>query len=70
MELGKLERARKKGLLDFSKLEERNRRLQREERWRRIGVSRYNKWHGRVKGSGIPEYLKKGEKQVDENSEV
>ena len=39
---------------------ERERRAQEEERWRRIGEGKYNKWYGRVKGTGVPGYLKKG----------
>lgn len=35
-------------------LVERERRLQEEERWRRIGEARYNIWYGRVKGKGVP----------------
>lgn len=35
-------------------------RLQREERWEKIGGTRYNKWYGLVKEKGIPGYLRKG----------
>lgn len=33
---------------------------QREERWKKIEKSRYNKWYKEIKDVGIPEYLKKG----------
>jgi len=35
-------------------------RMQRAERWRRIEKSKYNKWYGRIKKDGVPEYLRKG----------
>jgi len=54
------EREREEGVLDFSRLEEYDTKLQREERWKRIKNSKYNKWYKRVKGKGIPGYLKKG----------
>lgn len=37
-----------------------DRELQREERRRRIGKTRYNKRYRKIKGEGIPGYLKKG----------
>lgn len=39
---------------------ERKRRLQKEERWKRIWGSEYNRWYKWVKGEGVPGYLKKG----------
>ncbi|EZA48933.1 hypothetical protein X777_12963, partial [Ooceraea biroi] len=39
---------------------EKERNVQREQRWKKIRESRYNKWYGWVKGDGIPGYLKKG----------
>lgn len=32
----------------------------KNERWEEIRNSEYNKWYGRVKGKGIPGYMKKG----------
>jgi len=32
---------------------------QREERWKKIRSSRFNRWYGRVKEERIPGYLKK-----------
>lgn len=64
---GEMEGVTAERLLDFGRLEERDKILQREERWRRIGTSRYNKWYGRMKGNGIPGYLKKG---WEENREL
>ena len=39
---------------------DRERKMQEEERWEKIGESKYNRWFGRVKGPGVPGYLKKG----------
>lgn len=39
---------------------EREGRLQREKRWEEIRNSKSNRWYQRVKGDGIPGYLKKG----------
>lgn len=36
------------------------RRRQERERWERIRETRYNGWYKRVKGEGIPGYLKRG----------
>ena len=55
-----VERLRDKGELRGEELVERERRTQEEERWRKIGEGKYNKWYGRVKGVGVPGYLKKG----------
>ena len=33
---------------------------QKKMRWEKIENAKYNKWYGRIKGEGIPEYLKKG----------
>lgn len=41
----------------------RERRRQEEERWERIRSSRFNKWYNRVKGRGVPEYLKRDWKE-------
>lgn len=38
---------------------ERERRIQKEKRWKRIRNSRFNKWYGMMKGEGLPGYLKK-----------
>lgn len=34
--------------------------MQREERWKRIRETEYNKWYEKVKGMGVPGYLKRG----------
>lgn len=59
-EVGEMEKGREEGWFDVGKLEEKDRNGQREERWERIRGAKYNKWYGRVKGDGIPNYLKKG----------
>ena len=45
---------------EWRRMEEKEKKLQREERWEKIKCSRYNKWYWRVKKEGIPKYLKKG----------
>lgn len=42
------------------RIEERDKERQREERWKRIRESRYNKWYKEMKEMRIPKYLKKG----------
>lgn len=54
------ERKRRQGEIGFEVVKERDRERQREERWKKIGRSKFNKWYGMVKGMGIPEYFKKG----------
>lgn len=49
-----MERLRERGELRGQELVDRKRKIQEEERWRRIGETRYNKWYGRVKGVGVP----------------
>jgi len=58
-ELKEVEEERERGIFYFSKVEEWDRNKQRQERWAKISESRHNKWYKRVKGEGIPEYLKK-----------
>jgi len=60
VELVAMEEGRERRVFEFQAIEERDRALQREERWERIRESKYNRWYGRVKGEGIPGYLKKG----------
>jgi len=60
VELVAMEEERERGVFEFQTLEERDRALQREERWEKIRESKFNRWYGRVKGEGIPGYLKKG----------
>ena len=55
-----VESLRDRGEMRGEELVEREKRLQEEERWRKIGESKYNAWYGRVKGVGVPGYLKKG----------
>ncbi|EZA51982.1 hypothetical protein X777_09441 [Ooceraea biroi] len=51
---------RGKGQIRGEDIYERERNIQREQRWKKIRELRYNKWYGWVKGEGIPGYLKKG----------
>lgn len=60
--VGKIE-GREKGELRGEELVGRERNMQREERWRKIRESKFNKMYGRIKGAGIPEYLKKDWKE-------
>ncbi|XP_011632262.1 octapeptide-repeat protein T2-like [Pogonomyrmex barbatus] len=43
-EIKRMEEEREEGDMDFNALMERDRSMQKEERWRRIGESKYNKW--------------------------
>ena len=45
--------------MDIGELEDRDRTMQREERWRKIRNSRYNKWYGLVKKKRASGYLNK-----------
>lgn len=49
----------------IEELKRRDRERERKERWEAIRSSRYSKWYGRVKGEGIPGYLRKGWGKVD-----
>ncbi|EFN89124.1 hypothetical protein EAI_08591 [Harpegnathos saltator] len=50
----------KGGKIKGEELKSRESRRQEEERWEKIRESRFNEGYGRVKGRGIPKYLKKG----------
>ncbi|XP_036145342.1 uncharacterized protein LOC118646472 [Monomorium pharaonis] len=58
-EMEEVERLREKGKLRGEELVRREREKQRKERWEGIRDSKYNGWYWRVKGEGIPEYLKR-----------
>lgn len=45
--------------MNFERVIERNMELQKEDRWKRIRESKYNKWYGWVKEEGMPDYMKK-----------
>ena len=49
-----------RGELRGEELVSRERRMQEEERWKRIRESEYNRWYRVVKGKGVPGYLRKG----------
>jgi len=63
--LGEMEDSRERGGFNFEEIEKRDKGRDREERWERIRGSRFNRWYGRVKGEGIPGYLKMGWRKVD-----
>jgi len=54
------EREGEEGIGGFGEIENKEREVQRRERWEKIEDSRYNKWYKGVKGGGVPGYLKKG----------
>lgn len=54
-----IEDMREKGELRGEDIMNRERKRQDEARWEKIGKLKYNKWYGRVKGTAIPEYLKR-----------
>jgi len=62
-DIKEIEKMREEGELRREDIVARERRWQEEERWEKIKGSRYNRWYSRVKGRGIPEYLKKGWKE-------
>ena len=55
-----VERGRERGEIRGEEIVNRERKMQEEERWEKIGESKYNRWYGRVKGPGVPGYFKKG----------
>jgi len=58
-EVKEMEEKRGKREEEYEGWEQRDREMQKEERWERIRDSRYNRWYGEVK-EGIPAYLEKG----------
>ncbi|XP_067208521.1 golgin subfamily A member 6-like protein 26 [Linepithema humile] len=54
-----VERKREEGEEWYGELERKDREEQRKERWERIKESRFNRWYRKVKGEGIPGYLKR-----------
>ncbi|KYN11576.1 hypothetical protein ALC57_16268, partial [Trachymyrmex cornetzi] len=48
------------GEVNFEEIQERDREMQRVERWEKIRDSRYNRWYRWVKGERLPKYLSKG----------
>lgn len=59
-ELREVERKRDEGQWRGEEIWMRERERQRDERWGKIGETRYNNWHGKIKGVGLPGYLRKG----------
>lgn len=53
-----MEKMREEREEGFEELMREDRKLQREERWERIGGSSFNGWYKLIKGEGIPSYLK------------
>jgi len=58
--LAELRKRRETGEWRAQVLIEKEGRMQRAERWRRIEKSKYNKWYRRIKKDGVPGYLKEG----------
>jgi len=59
-EISEVEGKREEGSFVLEELERRDIEEQRRRRWERISSTSYNRWYKRVKGVGIPGYLKKG----------
>jgi len=59
-ELKEMEERRRRGEEVYDGWEQRDRELQKEERWERIRGARYNRWYGELREEGIPAYLRKG----------
>ncbi|KYN24369.1 hypothetical protein ALC57_04031, partial [Trachymyrmex cornetzi] len=60
VEVGSWQRGELEGGVNFEDLLERDRVMQKEERWEKIRESRFNRWYGWVKGKGVPAYLGNG----------
>ncbi|XP_029159119.1 CWF19-like protein 2 [Nylanderia fulva] len=43
----------------YERWEQKDREMQKKERWERIRESRYNRWYGEWKEEGLPKYLRK-----------
>lgn len=54
-----VERLREVRKLRGEKLYEKEKRRQSEERWKKIRMTKFNSWYGRVKEEAIQGYLKK-----------
>lgn len=64
-----IQEGEKKGI-EYEVLDIGDKRKQEKERERKIRDSRYNKWYRKVRGEGMPDYLKKrmgGEKMEKDN---
>ncbi|KYN22000.1 hypothetical protein ALC57_05612 [Trachymyrmex cornetzi] len=59
-DVGSWQRGELEGGVNFEDLLERDRVMQKEERWEKIRESRFNRWYGWVKGEGVSAYLGKG----------
>lgn len=60
MSVKEMRKFKEKGEWREQHMVEREKVLQREERWKRIKESRYNRWYREVKRERIPEYLRTG----------
>lgn len=60
LELDNLDKWREKNEGGFEELVRRDKEMQRTEILEKIRESQFNKWYKKVKGIGIPSYLKKG----------
>ncbi|KYN09441.1 hypothetical protein ALC57_18448 [Trachymyrmex cornetzi] len=59
-EVWKRDKGDGEGEVNFEEIQERDREMQRVERWGKIRNSRYSRWYGWVKGEVLPKYLSKG----------
>ncbi|KAL6416732.1 hypothetical protein ACFW04_013190 [Cataglyphis niger] len=59
MGMVKVEAKRSEEVLDFGYFVKKDREMDEKERWERIEESRYNSLYREIKGSGIPEYLRR-----------
>lgn len=57
-EMGVMKERREKGEIEFAELVKAD-EMDRKERLNKIRESKYNRWYGRIKGKGMPSYLKK-----------
>lgn len=64
VEIGKWNEGVREEMPEYDIILEKDIEVQKEERRIRIEESKYNRWYKRIRGKGIPEYLRKGWAEV------
>lgn len=59
-DIEKIEEIKEGGVLKGEDIVRRKSRRQGEERWKRIGESRFNRWYSWIKGKSVSNYLRRG----------
>lgn len=60
MEIEEVGRKWREGAMDFKQVMLKDIEMDRRERWEKIGMSKFNRWYGWIKGEEVPGYLEKG----------